>query len=92
MYGPAIKLIRKYHKLTQVQLGREIGMLAPNLSGLECGHKPVQLQHLELLADYIGVPLSQVIALAEYLAERPTTLDDPKLNAILDWAEENARA
>lgn len=90
MYAYALKMIRNYHSLTQLQLAAIAGINPPQLSAIERGKKLPQLHTLQRYADWLNVPLSSLIRFAEVLEDPSglTPVMHPKLVRILDWALE----
>lgn len=94
MYAETLKVIRLYHRMTQVQVGAIVGLDSPMLSALENGKKMPQLYTLQHYADWLDVPLSSLIAFAEAI-NSPTGLTPvmhKKLVKILSWALEASEA
>lgn len=88
MYGQALKIIRKYYRMNQAEFGTHLGLKTQMICFLEQGKRPIQLHTLQACANWLDVPLSQLIAFAEFIEGQLTVLDNEKLECILDWAEE----
>lgn len=98
MYHRALKLIRQYHRLTQVELAEHLGLSKSFISEIEkeCGKKP-SIDVLERYASYFRIPLSSLLLFAERtdtadFGERSRTYAADKVLKMLEWLEETTRA
>nr|WP_298897145.1 helix-turn-helix transcriptional regulator [uncultured Altererythrobacter sp.] len=88
MFDRALKLVRQYHRLNQVQMASKLGISPSFLSEIEKGKKMPSLDLLERYAEIIGIPVSSLIFMAEELqGDQPrmkkTVFD--KAFRILEW-------
>ena len=65
MYHRALKLIRNYHDLSQVEAADKLGFSKSYVSELEKGTKKPSIDVLEQYARVFGLPLSQLMVFAE---------------------------
>lgn len=63
--GKAIRQLRLDRGLTQDQVGEELDVDRGNVSRYEAGTNAPELERLEKLANFLGVSLSELFALAE---------------------------
>lgn len=94
MYERALKLIRQYHRLNQIELAQKIGLSKSFLSELESGNKKVSIDVLEKYADFFRIPLSSLLLFAEKthsndFTERSRVLVADKVLKILQWIEDS---
>jgi len=97
MYNRALKLIRQYHRLSQVELADTLGLSKSFISELEKknGKKP-SVEVLQRYADYFRIPLSSLMLFAERtsandLSERSRIYTADKVLKMLEWLEETTR-
>lgn len=67
MFDRALKLVRQYHRLNQVEMARKLEISPSYLSEIESGKKTPSLDLLEKYAAVIGIPVSSLVFLAEEL-------------------------
>lgn len=88
MFDRALKLVRQYHRMNQVQMADRLQISTSYLSEIEKGKKTPSFELLEKYAALIGVPVSSLIFLAEELESDSknikTTVVD-KVFKILEW-------
>lgn len=60
-YGIELTIIRKTHNLTQTQLARNTGISQQNISRWEKGTVLPSIYHCELLANYYGISIDELI-------------------------------
>lgn len=68
MFDRALKLVRQYHRLNQIQMASKLGISPSYLSEIEKGKKVPSLDIIEKYADIIGIPTSSLIFIAEELS------------------------
>ena len=97
MYHRALKLIRQYHRLSQVELANRLGLSKSFISELERedGKKP-SVDVLERYASYFKIPLSSLLVFAERsdnaeLEDRARDYVADKVLKMLEWLEETTR-
>lgn len=78
MFDRALKLVRQYHRLNQVQMAHKLDISPSYLSEIEKGKKTPSLDLLEKYAAIIGIPVSSLVFMAEELQG-----DQPKMKVIL---------
>lgn len=94
MLNRALRLLRTYHQLKQVELAQRLGISNSYLSELEKGEKTPGLDLLEKYAEVFKMPVSSILLFSE-------TLDDghkvgsrlkfaaaDKILRLLEWLEE----
>lgn len=67
MINRALKLVRQFHKVRQIELAAEIGISKSYLSELESGKKPVSLDILERYSKRFDIPVSSLMFFSESL-------------------------
>jgi transcriptional regulator with XRE-family HTH domain len=93
MYHRALRLIRQYHRLTQVELAGKLELSKSFVSELEKGHKKASIDVLDRYANFFHIPLSSLLLFAERtedsdLSERTRTFAARKVLKMLEWLEE----
>ena len=94
----ALKLLRVYHGMTQVELAEAFEIGRPYISQLESGHVSAGLATIERYSDYFNIPVSSIIYIAEHLplAHAGERRQSPCGHAtrILDieWAKQDLRS
>ena len=102
MINRALKLIRQFHKIKQVNLASELGISKSYLSEIESGKKPVSLEILEKYSKLFDVPVSSLVFFSESLnsknklPEKFRMMVASKIISVMDWvvqrnAEEKAQ-
>ena len=97
MYYRALKLIRQYHRLSQVDLANSLGLSKSFVSELEKeGGKKPSIDVLERYASHFKVPLSSLLLFAERtevdnVGERSRVQVAGKILKMLEWLEETTR-
>ncbi len=96
MYNRALKLVRQYHRLSQVEVAEKLGLSKSFISELEReGGKKPSLDVLERYADAFGIKLSSLMMFAEQtatpdLADKSRVFVADKILKILEWIEETS--
>ena len=97
MYHRALKLIRQYHRLSQVDLAERLGLSKSFISEIEksSGKKP-SIDVLERYAAHFSIPLSSLLLFAERtesnnVAERSRIYAADKVLKMLEWLEETTQ-
>ena len=97
MYDRALKLIRQYHRLSQVELAEKLGLSKSFISELEkSGGKKPSVDVLERYASYFRIPLSSLLLFAERaeaanFSEQSREYVADKVLKMLEWIEETTR-
>lgn len=98
MYHRALKLIRQYHRLSQIDAARRVGISASFMSELEKedGKKP-SIDVLEKYATAFNLPISSLLLFAERteqadLADKSRVFAADKVLKMLEWIEDTAQA
>jgi transcriptional regulator with XRE-family HTH domain len=97
MYYRALKLIRQYHRLSQVDLAEHLGLSKSFISELEKkdGKRP-SVDVLERYASFFKIPLSSLLLFAEGVDskkanEKARAYATDKILRMLEWLEETTR-
>ncbi|MFT4159598.1 helix-turn-helix domain-containing protein [Shinella sp.] len=94
MYHRALKLIRQYHRLSQVELSEHLGLSKSFISEIEKeGGKKPSIDVLERYSSYFKIPLSSLLLFAERteandISERSRIYAADKVLKMLEWLEE----
>ncbi len=94
MLNRALRLLRTYHQLTQVQLAKRLGISNSYLSEIESGDKTPPLDLLDKYSDIFKMPTSSILLFSESLTGegrhggklRVGAAD--KILRLLEWLEE----
>jgi transcriptional regulator with XRE-family HTH domain len=98
MYHRALKLIRQYHRLSQVELAQRLGLSKSFISEIEKGGgKKPSIDVLERYAAHFKIPLSSLLLFAEHteasnVAERSRVYTADKVLKMLEWLEETTQS
>ena len=65
MLNEALRQIRLFHQLKQVELANELGISKSYLSEIESNKKAVSMDLLEKYAEYFSVPASSLLMFSE---------------------------
>jgi transcriptional regulator with XRE-family HTH domain len=86
MNGEALKLLRQYHCMKGVELGRVVGISPSHMSGIENHLREVPLTAIYAYAKYFEVTIEGIEELAQALkTDDLMTLQDAKLQRIYQW-------
>lgn len=95
MLHRALRLLRTYHQLTQVELARRLGISNSYLSEIEKGgDKEPSLELLGKYADIFKMPVSSILLFSEQIGSngKPGTklriASADKILRLLEWLEE----
>lgn len=94
MLNRALRLLRTYHQLTQVELAKLLGISNSYLSEIESGDKTPQLDLLEKYSEIFKMPTSSILLFSESMdTERPHGSKlrigaANKILRLLEWLEE----
>ena len=94
MINRALKLLRTYHQLKQIDLAKRLEISNTYLSELENGDKAPSVDLLERYAATFGMPVSSIMLFAESMG-RPQMRGDrvrvaaaDKILRLLEWIDE----
>jgi transcriptional regulator with XRE-family HTH domain len=92
MYHRALRLMRQYHRLSQVELASRLNLSKSFVSELESGRKKASIDVLERYANFFKIPLSSLMLFAEKaddadFGERTRTFTADKILKMLEWLE-----
>lgn len=94
MLNRALRLLRTYHQLTQVELAKLLGISNSYLSEIENGGKTPQLDLLEKYSEIFKIPTSSILLFSESMngeVRRGGKLHvkaADKILRLLEWIEE----
>lgn len=88
MFDRALKLVRQYHRMNQLQMAEKLQISPSYLNEIEKGKKTPSFELLEKYAQLVGIPVSSLVFLAEELEGnsgkiKSTVVD--KVFKILEW-------
>lgn len=97
MIGRALKLVREFHRLSQVEAARRLTISNSYLSEIEKGSKQPTLELIERYAAEFKIPASSILFFSETLANgatvsRPKALAAGKILRILEWIADDDQA
>ncbi|MCP5206306.1 MAG: helix-turn-helix transcriptional regulator [Hahellaceae bacterium] len=70
MINKALKLIRQFHDLKQVELASKLEISKSYLSEIESGKKPVSFEMLEKYSNEFDIPISSLVFFSESLSSK----------------------
>ena len=86
----ALKLVRVYHNLTQVEAAHRIGLSKSYISEIESGQKKVSIEVLDKYSSAFKIPVSSLMLFAEHskdgrFSEDARVYIAKKTLKMLDW-------
>lgn len=90
----ALRLLRTYHQLTQVELAKRLGISNSYLSEIESGDKSPGLELLDKYAELFKIPASSILLFSETMETerkpggRLRVAAADKILRLLEWMEE----
>lgn len=69
MINKALKIIRQFHELKQVELATQLGISKSYLSEIESGKKPTSLELLNKYSEIFDIPVSSLVFFSENLGK-----------------------
>lgn len=98
MLYQALKLLRKYHGMTQKDLANRLGISNSYLSEIETGVKKdsITIELLEKYADAFGIPVSSLLLFSEQIdpkrrTDRLRVQAASKILKVLSWIDEQEK-
>lgn len=94
MLNRALRLLRTYHQLTQVELAKRLGISNSYLSEIESGDKTPPLDLLDRYSDIFKMPASSILLFSESLTGEGRRGGKLRVGAadkilrLLEWFEE----
>lgn len=93
MLNRALRLLRTFHQLSQVELAKRLGISNSYLSEIESGNKNPGLDLLEKYALVFNIPVSSILLFSEKLngdrsSEKIRVKAADKILRILEWVGE----
>lgn len=94
MLNRALKLLRTYHQLTQVELAKRLKISNSYLSEIETGVKTPGIDLLEKYAEIFKMPVSSIMLFSEKMSgeekagEKLRVAAAEKILRLLEWIEE----
>ena len=94
MLNRALKLLRTYHQLTQVELAKRLSISNSYLSEIETGVKTPGIDLLEKYAEIFKMPVSSIMLFSEKMSgeektgERLRVAAAEKILRLLEWIDE----
>ena len=91
MINKALKVIRQFHDLKQVELADSLGISKSYLSEIESGKKPVSLELLEKYSVEFEISVSSLVFFSESLSskkglsEKIRAVFSGKIINIMEW-------
>lgn len=78
MLAEALRLIRVFHDLKQVDLAEKMGVSKSYISEIEAGKKVPTIQLLEKYAEEFKIPVSSILFFSERLEDKDVETDSLK--------------
>lgn len=94
MLNRALRLLRTYHQLTQVELAKHLDISNSYLSEIESGHKKPPLDLLDKYSEIFKMPTSSILLFSESLegegknGGKLRAVAADKILRLLEWFEE----
>ena len=94
MLHRALRLLRTYHQLTQIELSKRLLISNSFLSEIESGDKTPSLDLLEKYSDTFKMPVSSIMLFSESMGAQRTpgtklrVVAAEKIIRLLEWLEE----
>ncbi|WP_204378194.1 helix-turn-helix transcriptional regulator [Tardiphaga robiniae] len=95
MNNRALKLVRQYHRMSQVGLAEKLELSKSFISELEAGNRRPSIDVLEKYAEHFKLPLSSLMLFSEQLDSkdwhaRSRDFVAAKVMNMLEWLEETS--
>lgn len=95
MYGKALRILREFHYMRQIDVSREMGMASATICRVETGKFTPSLEMLGRFAKFYGISVSSIIMIAEAMdsddAKGKRKLVSVKVLRLLEWLDSIAR-
>lgn len=96
MFGEALRLIRTFHQVSQIDLASELDISRSYLSEIESGRKTPSIDLLQKYSSFFSVPMSSIMFFSEHINEpdlqaRARNAIGKKAIDILRWFESRAK-
>ena len=94
MLNRALKLLRSYHQLNQLELAKRLGISNSYLSEIEKGVKTPGFELLEKYGEVFKMPVSSIMLFSEKISVEGTTSEKfrvaaaDKILRLLEWIDE----
>lgn len=94
MLNRALKLLRTYHQLKQVELAKRLDIANSYLSEIETGAKTPSIELLQKYAVVFKIPVSSIILFSERIddpkrtSEKLRVVAADKILRLLEWIDE----
>ena len=94
MLNRALKLLRTYHQLKQIELAKRLGISNSYLSEIESGVKTPGLELLDKYAEVFKMPTSSILLFSEKMtdnfkfSEKVRIAAADKVLRLLEWIDE----
>jgi transcriptional regulator with XRE-family HTH domain len=94
MLNRALKLLRTYHQLKQIELAKRLGVSNSYLSEIETGLKSPGVDLLEKYAEVFKMPVSSIMLFSETMSSEKTSGERLRIAAadkilrLLEWIDE----
>jgi transcriptional regulator with XRE-family HTH domain len=96
MFGEALRLIRTFHDVSQIDLAASLDISRSYLSEIESGKKTPSIDLLQRYSVLFKIPLSTIMFFSEAVEGSPTQINvkqvlGKKAISILRWIESRAK-
>ncbi|MBW9266723.1 MAG: helix-turn-helix domain-containing protein [Candidatus Thiodiazotropha sp. (ex. Lucinisca nassula)] len=95
MINRALRLLRTYHRFSQVSLAKKLGISNSYLSEIESGSKHPSYDLLEKYASVFKMPISTIMLFSESVQNGKKSTDNVRISAadkilrLLEWIEDS---
>ena len=93
MINIAVRKLRQYDEMTQLDLSKKLGIKKADVIRLESGDKPVGLWIMKKYSEIFDIPTEQIVFLSEYIrskgkmADRFRRVFKGKITDIINWID-----
>ncbi|MDQ1817747.1 helix-turn-helix transcriptional regulator [Massilia sp. CCM 9210] len=94
MINRALKMLRTYHQIKQIELAKRLGVSNSYLSEIETGVKTPSVDLLGKYAEIFKMPVSSIMLFSEKMSSDKTTGEQLRIAAadkilrLLEWIDE----
>ena len=82
----ALQTIRTYHRLSQRDVAKKLGVGASRVCGMESGKRPITLGTINKYAQAFDISASEIVALAEcFETQQYRSAPSDKLINLINW-------
>lgn len=83
MIASALRLIRVFHDLKQVELAKRMGVSKSYISEIEAGKRAPTMQLVQKYSEEFQIPVSSILFFSERLEDKRSTISLDKVRGVI---------